>query len=121
MLTAKGTREVHLEVIVVPPLEFVVISPLAVLVPLILVAPSRLVLLGVVSPWSWVTIVSFFPFLFGIIRLMGRIFRIQLFKILKLLNGRGMNKINPNVWFSLWWSHGLWRDGKWKIQIILWQ
>jgi hypothetical protein len=110
MLTAKGTREVRLEVVVVvPPLVFVVISPLGVLVPLILVAPNRLVLLGVVSPWSWVIIVSVFSFLFGIIRLMGRIFRIQLFKILKLLNGRGMNKVNPSVWLSLWRSNGLWR------------
>jgi hypothetical protein len=52
MLTIEGTREVHLEVVVVPPLAFVFISPLGVLVPLILVAPNRLVLLGVVSPWS---------------------------------------------------------------------
>jgi uncharacterized membrane protein len=74
MLTTKGTREVRLEVVVVPPLAFVVISPLGVLVPLILVAPSRLVLLGVVSPWSWVIIVSVFSFIFGIIRLMGQDF-----------------------------------------------
>jgi hypothetical protein len=71
MLTAKGTREVHQEVFVVPPLAFVVIAPLGVLVPLILVAPNRLVPLGVVSPWSWVIIISGFPFLFGIIRLDG--------------------------------------------------
>jgi hypothetical protein len=74
MLTSKSTREVHLEVVVVvPPLAFF-IAPLGVLVPLVLVAPNRLVLLGVISPWSWVIIVSVFSFLFGIIRLMGHIF-----------------------------------------------
>jgi hypothetical protein len=42
MLTTKSTREVCLEVVVVfPPLEFIVISPLGVLVP-----PSRLVCVG---------------------------------------------------------------------------
>jgi hypothetical protein len=50
MLTAKRTREVHLQVVVVvPPLSFVFIVPLGVLVTLILVSPSRLVLLGVNS------------------------------------------------------------------------
>jgi hypothetical protein len=121
MLTAKGTREFFLEVVVVPPLEFFVISPLGVLVPLILVAHNRWVLLGVISPWSWVIIVSVFSFIFGIIQLMGQIFCIQLFKILKLLNGRGMNKVNSSVWLFLWRRNGLWRTRKWKIQIILWQ
>jgi len=51
MLTAKSTREVRSEVVVVfvPPLLFVDIVPLGVLVTLILVAPNRLVLLGVIS------------------------------------------------------------------------
>jgi hypothetical protein len=48
ILTAKGTREVCPKIVVVLPLAFVVISPLGVLIPLILVAPGRLVLLGVV-------------------------------------------------------------------------
>jgi hypothetical protein len=53
ILTAKGAREVFPEVIVVvPPLAFIVVSPLGVLVPLVRVAPSRVVLLGVVSPRS---------------------------------------------------------------------
>jgi hypothetical protein len=121
ILTAKGTREVCLKIVVILPLVFVVISPLGVLVPLILVSPDRLVLLGVIPSWSWIIIVSVFSFLFGIIRLMGRIFHIQLFKILILLNGRGLNKVNPSVWVSLWWSHGLWRARKWKVWIILWQ
>jgi hypothetical protein len=122
MLTAKRKREVRLEVVVfVPPLVVVVISPLRVLVTLVLVAPSRLVLLGVISPWFWVIIVSVFSFLFGIIQLMGCIFYIQLFKILKFLNGREMNKVNPNMWLSLWRSNWLWRTRKWKKWIILWQ
>jgi hypothetical protein len=53
MLTTKRTREVHPEVVVfVPPSAFVFISPLGVLVTLFLVSPSRLVLLGGISPWS---------------------------------------------------------------------
>jgi hypothetical protein len=100
ILTAKRRRELFPEVVLIPPLEFVVISPLGVLVTLVLVSPNSLVLLGVISPWSWVIIVSIFSFLFGIIRLMGQIFRIQLFKTLKLLNGRGMKKVNPCMWLS---------------------
>jgi hypothetical protein len=52
ILTAKGTREVCLKIVVILPLVFVIISPLGVLVPLILVAPDRLVLLGVIPSWS---------------------------------------------------------------------
>jgi hypothetical protein len=53
MLTLEGPREVCSKVVVVvPSLEFVVISLLGVLVPLILVAPSRLVMWGFISPWS---------------------------------------------------------------------
>jgi hypothetical protein len=103
------------------PLAFVVIVPLGVLVNPILVSPNRLVLLGVISSWSWVIIVFVFHFLLGIIRLMGRIFHIQLFKSMKLLNGRGLNKFNTDVWFSLWRSNQLWRTRKWKIHIVLWQ
>jgi hypothetical protein len=120
ILTKKGTREVFPKIVFIIPLEFVIISPLEVLVPLILVAPDRLVLLGVIPSWAWIIIVLVFSFIFGIIQLMGRIFHIQLFKILILLNGRGLNKINPNMWVSLWWSHGLWRVREWKVQIILW-
>jgi hypothetical protein len=123
ILTAKGTREVCLKIVFILPLTFVVISPLGVLIPLILVSPDRLVLLGVVlvPPWSWIIIFSVFSFLFDIIRLMGWSFHIQLFKILIFLNGRGMNKVKPNMWVSLWWSHGLWRDKKWKVQFIWWK
>jgi hypothetical protein len=112
ILTAKGTREVCLNIVVVLPLAFVVISPLGVLVPLVLVPPGRLVLLGLVlvSSWSEIIIVSIFSFLSGIVRLMGWISRIQLFKILILLNGRGLNKINPSMWLSLWGRNGLGGD-----------
>ena len=121
-LTTKGTSEVGSNVAVVLPLVFVVFAPLGVLIPLVLVALDRLVLLGLVlvSSWSVIIIVVIFSFLFGIVQLMGWIRRIQLFKILIFLNGRGLKKINPSVWVSLWWSHGLWRARKWKVWIMLW-
>jgi hypothetical protein len=52
ILTTKGTMEVFLKIVVIFPLDFVIISPLGVVVPLILVAPGRLVLLGVIPSWS---------------------------------------------------------------------
>ena len=45
-LTTKGTREVGFNSIVISPLTPIIIYPLGVLIPLVLVAPSRLVLLG---------------------------------------------------------------------------
>jgi hypothetical protein len=60
IITAKNSREVRTEVVVVIPLEFVVIVPLGVMVTLILVSPSKSILLGVISTWSSVIIVSFF-------------------------------------------------------------
>ena len=67
MLITKSTREVPLEVVVVvPPLVFVFIYPLGVLV-----APNGMVLLGVISCWSRVIIVLVFSFLLGIIQPMG--------------------------------------------------
>jgi hypothetical protein len=71
VFTAKGTREVCPGVIVIISLAFVVISPLGVLVPLILIPPSRLVLLGVISSCSGIIIVLVFSFIFGSIQLMG--------------------------------------------------
>jgi hypothetical protein len=102
-LTVKGTREGVPNIIVVPFLKFVVVSPLGVLIPLVLVAPDKLVLLRLVlvSSLSRIIIVPIFSFLYGIVRLMGWICHVQLFKILILLNGRGLNKINPSVWWSL--------------------
>jgi hypothetical protein len=112
-LTAKGTRESGFDSIVISPLTPVVIAPLGVLIPLVLVAPNRLVLLGLIPTLAWVVIVPVSSFLFGIIRRMGQIFRIQLFEILILLNGRGLNKIHPSV--RVWGNHGLWRTRKWKV------
>jgi hypothetical protein len=94
-LTAKVTREVGFDSIVISPLMPIVIAPLGVLIPLVLVAPSRLVLLGLIPALASVVIIPVSPFLFGIIRRMGQIYRIQLFEILILLNGRGLNKIHP--------------------------
>ena len=52
-LTEKSAREFSMVVVVVvPPLAFVFIAPLGVLVPLILFLLSRLVLLGVIPSWS---------------------------------------------------------------------
>ena len=66
-LTANGTGEVGSKVIVIFPLMSIVISPLGVLSPLVLVAPSRLVLLGVILALTLIVIVLVFSFLLGII------------------------------------------------------
>ena len=66
-LTAKGTREIVFDSIVISPLTPVVIAPLGVLIPLVLVAPSRLVLLGLIPSLAWVIIVLVSSFLFGIV------------------------------------------------------
>jgi uncharacterized protein with PQ loop repeat len=102
ILTTKNAREFSPNIVVVLPLSFFIIVLLGVLVALILIAPSGMVLLGVISSWSQVIIVSIFSFIFGIIRLMGQIFHIQLFKSMKLLNGRGLKKINIGMWLSVW-------------------
>jgi hypothetical protein len=104
ILTTKGTREVFLDIFFVLSLAFVVIFPLRVLIPLVLVSPYRLVLLGLVlvSSWSEIIIVSVFSFLSGIVRLMGWISHIVLFKILVFMNGTWLNKVNPSMWLSLW-------------------
>jgi hypothetical protein len=47
-LTTKGTREVGFNIIVISPLVLIIITPLGVLMPLVLVAPSGLVLLGLI-------------------------------------------------------------------------
>jgi hypothetical protein len=49
ILTTKGTRDVVPKIVFFLSLVFIVISPLGVLVPLILVSPSRLVFWG----WFW--------------------------------------------------------------------
>jgi hypothetical protein len=115
-LTTKRTREVGFDIIVIYPLTPIVIFPVGVLITLVLVAPSRLVLLGLIPSLTWVIVVPISSFLFGIVRWVGQIFHIQLFKILILLNGRGLNKIHPSM--RMWGSDGLWGTRKWKVQIL---
>jgi hypothetical protein len=113
-LTTKGAREDGFNII--PPLAFVGISPLGVLVPLVLVAPSGLVLWGLIPPLTRVVVITVPSFLLGIVRWMIWIGCVQLFKILVLLSSRGLNKIYPRVW--MWGSHGLWRTRKWEVGIL---
>jgi hypothetical protein len=47
-LITKGIREYGFNIIVISPLAFIIISPLGVLVPLVRVAPSGLVLCGLI-------------------------------------------------------------------------
>jgi hypothetical protein len=47
-LTTKGTREVGFNIIVISPLALIIIAPLGVFMPLVLVAPSGLVLWGLI-------------------------------------------------------------------------
>jgi hypothetical protein len=115
-LTAKGTREFSFNISVISPLMPIVIAPLGVLIPLVLVAPSRLVLLGLIPALTWVVVIPISSFLFGIIRWVGQIFHIQLFEILILMKGRGLNKIQPSM--RMWGSHGLWGTRKWKVRIL---
>jgi hypothetical protein len=67
-LTTKGTREYGFNIIVISPLAFIIISPLGVLVPLVLVAPSRLVLCGLIPALTWVVVIPIPSFLLGIVR-----------------------------------------------------
>jgi hypothetical protein len=118
ILTAKGTREVCLKIVVVLPLAFVVISPLGVLVPLILVAPNRLVLLGVIS----LLVLDYYCFSFFLsfwhYSTDGMDFPYSVVQNFELLNGRGLNKVNPSMWLSLWRSNGLWRTGNGKYGLF---
>jgi hypothetical protein len=63
-LTTKGTREVGFNMTVIYPLEFIIIAPLGVLMPLVLVAPSRLVLLGLIPALTWVVVIPVPSFIF---------------------------------------------------------
>ena len=102
-LTTKSTREDGFNII--SPLEFVVIAPLGVLVPLVLVAPSWLVLWGLIPALTWVVVIPVPSFLLGIVRWMSWVGCIQLFEILVLLSSIRLNKIYPRMW--MWGSHGL--------------
>ena len=64
-ITTKGTREYGFNII--SPLAFVIITPLGVLVPLVLVAPSWLVLWGLIPALTWVVVIPVPSFLLGIV------------------------------------------------------
>jgi hypothetical protein len=112
ILTTYSTREVSPNIFVLP-LSWLIVngSPLGVLV---LVAPSGMVV-GVIPSWSWIVIVSIFSFL-----LMSQIGHIQLFKCMNLLNGKGMNKVDADMWLSRWRINRLRRTRKWEIWNFLW-
>jgi hypothetical protein len=115
-LTTKGTREDGFNII--PPLAFVVIAPLGVLVPLVLVAPSGLVLWWLIPALTRVVVIPIPSLLLGIVQWIDWIGCVQLFKILVLLSSRGLNKVYPRM--RMWGSHGLWRTEKWKVWILWW-
>jgi hypothetical protein len=113
ILITYSARKVTLKIVVLPLAWYIGIdAPLGVF---ILVSPNGMVV-GVILALAWVVIVPVSSFLFGIIQRMGRIFRIQLFEILILLNGGGLNKIHPSV--RVFGCHGLWRTRKGKVQIL---
>jgi hypothetical protein len=102
---------------IIPPLAFVFIAPLGVLVPLVLIAPSGLVLWGLIPALTRIVVVIHVPsFPLGIVRGMSGIGCVQLFKILVLLSSRGLNKIYPRM--RMWGSHGLGRTRKGKLGIL---
>jgi hypothetical protein len=116
-LTTKGTREDVFNII--SPLAFIIIiAPMGVLVPLVLVAPSGLVLWGLILALTWVVVIPVSSFLLGIVRWMSWVGCIQLFKILVLLSSIGLDKIYPRM--RMWGSHGLWRTRKWEVWILWW-
>jgi hypothetical protein len=102
----------------IPPLAFVVISPLGVLVPLVLVAPRGLVLWGMVPALTGIVDIPILSFIHVIVRWMSWVGCIQLFKILVLLSGGRLNKIYPRM--RMWGSHGLWRTRKGELWILWW-
>ena len=114
--TTKGTRVDGFNII--SPLAFVVIAPLGVLVPLVRVAPSGLLLWGLIPTLIGVVVVPIPSFPSVIVRRVRWVGCIQLFKILILLSSGRLNKIYPRI--GMWGSHRLWRSGKWEIWILWW-
>jgi hypothetical protein len=114
-LATKSTRVNGFNII--SPLAFVV-APLGVLVPLVLIAPSGLVLWGLIPALTRVVIILVPSFLLGIVRRVSWVGCVQLFKILVLLSSRGLNKLYPRM--RMWGSHGLWRTRKRKVWILWW-
>jgi hypothetical protein len=71
ILITYGARKVSSQIVFLPLVWYIGIdAPLGVLV---LVAPSRLVLLGLIPTLTWVVVVLVSSFLFGIVRWVGRI------------------------------------------------
>ena len=103
---------------IIPPLAFVVISPLGVLVPLVLIAPSGLMLWGLIPTLTRIVVILVPSFLLGIVRRVSWVGCVHLFKILVLLSSRGLNKVYPRM--RMWGSHGLWRTKKGKVWILWW-
>ena len=66
-LTTKGTREDGFNIITISPLVFIIIAPLGVLVPLVLVAPSGLMLWGLIPSLTGVIVIPVPSFLLGIV------------------------------------------------------
>jgi hypothetical protein len=81
----------------VPPLAFVVIAPLGVLVPLVLIAPSGLMLWGLIPALTKIVVTHVPSFPLSVVWWMSWIGCVQLFKILILLSSRGLNKIDPRM------------------------
>ena len=102
----------------IPPLAFVVIAPLGVLVPLVLIAPSGLMLWGLIPALTRIVVIPILSFLPVIVRWMSWVGCIQLFKIMVLLSGGRLNKIYPRM--RMWGSHGLWRTRKGEVWILWW-
>jgi hypothetical protein len=112
ILTTYSAREVSIKIFVLPLSWLNVIgAPLGALV---LVSPNAMVVGGIPS-WSCVVIVLVFSFLF-----MSQIVCIQLLKCMNLLNGKGLNKVDVDVWLSWWRINQLRRTRKWEIWIVLW-
>ena len=93
--STKGTRVYGFNR--VPPLAFVVIAPLGVLVPLIRVAPSGLLLWGLIPTLIGVIVVPIPSFPSVIVRRVRWVGSIQLFKILILLSSGRLDKIYPRI------------------------
>ena len=100
------------------PLAFIVIAPLGVLVPLVLVAPRGLVLWGMIPALTRIVVIPILSFPPIIVRWMGWVGGIHLFKILVLLSSGRLNKVHPCMW--MWGCIGLWRAGKGEIWILWW-
>jgi hypothetical protein len=93
--STKGTRVYGFNS--VPPLAFVVIAPLRVLVPLVRAAPSGLLLWGLIPTLIGVIVVPIPSFPSIIVRRVRWVGSIQLFKILILLSSGRLNKIYPRI------------------------